>query len=612
MVLLNKEKVQRKLQMNIKKLQRLISIILFFNFWIMPIKVQASEIEILKQKTKEKAIVFLLDASGSMKNNDPNRLAIDSIAQLIYSLPSNYTTGLVAYNTEVTATQLVKQEERHMLMKVADTITYQGYTNAGAGLKKAMELLQAQEIEEKTIVILSDGEILMKTEQDTQTSIHQFEQALEQAKMTNVKIHVIGLGEEMEDSNTFSASITTGGQQYYVPYAADIQEAIDDIINTRLQIKRTTAALLEADGTTEHLTIELPEHVGKARILLTSNAIIKNLKTDLYAENAKQYNGERYSLIEITRPSNSEVTVSFEGQKGNQVKAEVITEYYVQPQVTITYTDALPTDSNASTYDRTAHLTINFQDAENINIPILTDSLFDYKNILISINGVTQEYFLSNGQFMLDYPVEKEEMLQIQLDYSNLPTNILSGTILETRVQQAPNLPLPDPEPDYTLVYIVIAGSILIVFIILIVILIYRKKKQVISLPAPEEISPPPSKYSYTGRINIYITKTKYDYDIPPLSFNLFRVPSNRVLSLQNILEDCNVEEILDGANRIFFKSGANQNLVITNNSDCTIMKNREILMKGRSYTLSFNAKLDITFEDEYSEMMLQYKNDKI
>ena len=38
----------------------------------------------------QKAVVFTLDASNSMNGNDRNRLAIDSIAQLIYSLPSNY------------------------------------------------------------------------------------------------------------------------------------------------------------------------------------------------------------------------------------------------------------------------------------------------------------------------------------------------------------------------------------------------------------------------------------------------------------------------------------------------------------------------------------------
>ena len=50
-----------------------------------------------------RAVVFALDASNSMNSNDRSRLAIDSIAQLIYSLPSNYSVGVVAYNTDIVA-----------------------------------------------------------------------------------------------------------------------------------------------------------------------------------------------------------------------------------------------------------------------------------------------------------------------------------------------------------------------------------------------------------------------------------------------------------------------------------------------------------------------------
>ena len=50
--------------------------------------------ELQKDFSVQKAVVFTLDASNSMNGNDRNRLAIDSIAQLIYSLPSNYSVGL--------------------------------------------------------------------------------------------------------------------------------------------------------------------------------------------------------------------------------------------------------------------------------------------------------------------------------------------------------------------------------------------------------------------------------------------------------------------------------------------------------------------------------------
>jgi len=40
-------------------------------------------------------------------------------------------------------------------------------------------------------------------------------------------------------------------------------------------------------------------------------------------------------------------------------------------------------------------------------------------------------------------------------------------------------------------------------------------------------------------------------------------------------------------------------------------MQAREILMKGRSYLIGLDSKVDITFEDEVSEMALQYREVK-
>ena len=108
-----------------------------------------------------------------MVDNDPNRLAIDSIAQLIYSLPSNYYIGFVAYNNELVANQKpIESDERSSIMKVAENVKYVGYSNAGEGLLQAVKLLEEENTKEKTIIILSDGEILMRNEEETKEMVN--------------------------------------------------------------------------------------------------------------------------------------------------------------------------------------------------------------------------------------------------------------------------------------------------------------------------------------------------------------------------------------------------------------------------------------------------------
>lgn len=581
-------------------------ILLIFCISFFPIKIKASE------EMEKKSIIFLLDASGSMVSNDPNRLAIDSIAQLIYSLPSNYNIGFVAYNNELTANQRpIGSDERSTIMKAAETVKYVGYTNAGEGLSQAVKLLEEENTQEKTIIILSDGEILMKNETETAESRMLFQEALEEAKNMKVKIHVIGLGEEMEDvENTiFTASQATDGERYHVPYAVDIQTVIDAILDTQFQIKRNTAAIIDIGETTEEVKINLPSsYSDKVRILLTSGAEIKNLKADFTAETAKQFNGEHYSLIEMKKPTTTNINLSFQGKAGNQVKIDVITEYQLSPKIEIEYIDKEPEEENALYYERTAKVTATFYDALNSNIQLLTEEIFNYIDIPMTINGEAMTVSLLNGSLQWDCPVIEDMELEIKFDYSNLPTNILSGDSIAQNLEGPSLLPPPPPEPDYTPIYIAVGAGVLLLMGV-VCFIIWKIRHKPITLPEPEDTPPPPSKFTYTGKVNIYITKTASGYDIPPLSFNLFRLSPNRVISLANVLEECNVEERFEGAAKIFFKSGANKNLVLTNNSDCTIMKNREILMKNRSYSLALDSKVDITFEDEISELTLQYKD---
>ena len=235
----------------------------------------------------QKAVVFTLDASNSMNGNDRNRLAIDSIAQLIYSLPSNYVVGVVAYNTDIVAAQgMADSGSRDSIMKAADSVRYTGYTNAGTGLTKALELLDTVEASEKTVVMLSDGEIVMQDDAATAVSSGQFENAVTEAKNSGVVIHVIGLGADMENkANTiFSASAETGGANYHAPRAEDIQQAVDSILLEQLNIKKTTAAVVDADGGTEELDITIPTaNATNARLLFISDSPIRNLNADFSA-----------------------------------------------------------------------------------------------------------------------------------------------------------------------------------------------------------------------------------------------------------------------------------------------------------------------------------------
>ena len=560
----------------------------------------------------QKAIVFAVDASNSMNGNDGNRFAIDSIAQLIYSLPSNYYVGVVAYNTDViAAVGMSDSENRDSIMAAANFVRYIGYTNAGAGLTKAMELLDTIDAAEKTVVMLSDGEIIMQDDTATALSSSQFQAAVTQAKEKQVVIHVIGLGADMEnkENTIFSASAETGGSNYHAPKAEDIQQAVDSILLDQLHIKKTTAAIVDADGGTETLDINIPtSNATNARILFISDNPIENLNADFNAGNVRQVSGAHYTLLELNHPSAEKVHVSFQGNAGSQVKVDVITEYYLTMIPQVVYDDVAPNEEDATHYERTAQINVSFYDMENPERQVLTDSVFEGKSLSGTIDGQEWSGSLKSGIVSLppQSDIAENQTAEIVVAFDNLETNIIVQQPLTVSLDGAPELPvLPEP-PDYRPVIIGGIIGILLVALLLVYLIVGHKRRKPRTIPDPPP--PEPSKYDYTGRLNIYITQTKSGRDIPPLTYNLFRIPGGKVLSLQEILDGCDVSEPMEGADRIYFKAGAGRCLVLSNDSDCTIMQNREILLKGRSYLIGLDSKVDITFEDEITEMALQYR----
>lgn len=557
-----------------------------------------------------KVVVFVLDSSGSMKTNDPHRLAIDSIAQLIYTLPTDYKAGIIAYSTDTVLTLApVEDSQRETLMNQVEHIPYDGYSNAGAGLTQAVNQLLADKAGEKTIVLLSDGEIKMKSGDASEQSLAAYQTAVAQAVQNGITIHVIGLGLDMEntDNTIFSAAARTDGGIYHTPPgAAGIQEAIDSILEDWLQIRQTTAAIIDTDGSMEHLEVDLPfAHASKVRVLLAGNTEIKNLNTIFQADRARQINGKRYSLIEMVYPTSNKMALSFSGDSGSRIRVTVIPEYNVMPKAEVAYEDQLPgADQIQDYYNRAATITYKFYDAQNVNVQLWTEAYFNRGKLPVKSGDALEETALEDGKLVVTVPVAQERTISSRFDYSKLPVNVIGSGQVSVVLEGPPEI--PPKEPSYALGAIVAAALVCISAAILIIWYVRRPKSV---LPPPPAEKPAAGKYSYVGKLNIYVTRSPSGYDIAPLSYNLFRLPATKVISLGEILEGCGLKEQFMGSDQIYFKAGAGRSLILTNNSDCTVMKSREILMKKKSYQLPLDAKVDVTFEDEISELTFQYKN---
>lgn len=529
-----------------------------------------------------KEIVFLLDTSVSMNDTDPDKLSPDCIEALIRLLSDEDKFGLVTYNDNL---QLVEPlgSDKGKIIRDVNSVVYTGYTNAGIGLSKALEMFSENDAG-KYIIIISDGEIMLPDNNGTNYSLQLFAQSLEKATQNNVNIYTIALGGKQ---NAPAVNIYGNNE------SQKIYEAItpNDLINVIRQIAYTDFGLQKitvssGDLQSGKINVKLPltntEAIKNAKIFITSTNIVDNVAT-YNAEDGNIYTRKSFSLIDLYRPKNNSVDLQLSFNSLSNVNVDLLMqmEAIIRSDVQV--------DGNI------ADIKLIPVDKQN-NIMVLNDAYFEGKTVNVEAEGKQIAAIVKDGAICFSLPAETTRDVSVKIHYEDLGINMIGDE--NTIVQIQTN--------DYAIGYIVI--SIIILGIAIAALIWIRNRNR---YKEQKELQKSVSPYEYAGKLKIYITKLKEDIDIAPMEYNLYRRFNKEEISLAEILHQCGIELKLEGADKIIFSPGAQKALVLTNNSNCTILKNRELLIKNYNTMIYYNERFYITFEDEFSEAILEYKSIK-
>ena len=182
-------------------------------------------------------------------------------------------------------------------------------------------------------------------------------------------------------------------------------------------------------------------------------------------------------------------------------------------------------------------------------------------------------------------------------------------------VQPAPEVIVPvlpelAPVESYRINPVVLISTIagLAIAVALIIFFLHIRPKQT---AAKAQVVQLDSNFEFTGKLNIYVTNTPDDLDIPPQTFDLFRLGGKREISLEAVLEKCKIADLFPGVEGLRFVAKKRGLLQVINESECTVLLGMRLLEKGQGHTLEYGEKLHITCCDEVSEMEVHYKSVK-
>lgn len=177
-------------------------------------------------------VVVLLDNSGSMLENDPERLLKPAVIELIHTLPSNLRISVIGFDRAPEA--LVGLSDQDVDLEGALTkIDYTGQlTNTPAALERAIyELRTARETaDSRDIVLITDGIVDLGDTAETQRAEDWLIGALLQSAVREgIRIHAIAFTEGADYRVLQGVTEATGGSYYRAPDIPALKEVLHRI-----------------------------------------------------------------------------------------------------------------------------------------------------------------------------------------------------------------------------------------------------------------------------------------------------------------------------------------------------------------------------------------------
>lgn len=577
-----------------------------------------------EEKQQEREVIVVMDCSKSMEDVDSQYLVYDFVRGLAASLPMNCEMGFVAYNNEVCASLPVGSSYAEV-EKALGGLQYRQYGNAGAGLEAAAELLQGSQAE-KSLILISDGEIMMDTDEGTEESVRAFDRAVAAAQEKDIRIDVLAVGEKLQEGyNVYGAADGTGGRLYEITDPDSLCGYIDRYLFEEWGYRGSHIGKM--DGTNAELTVSLPDcMMERAKILLTGAQQNENMTVHCEAGRIDVLKGKKYTVVDVTAPVSRDVRIQMDSDQAMQIDAYLFAEYEFSVSTGHTYA--------ADT--QTARIWVDIRDP--IGDSLLDGHLAD-GGMELYLDGEKADYTVSEGKAWVDktYMQDNPDPAEVRAG-SRIGTQQAETQQTETQrktqtarvevrfadpvgnyygmhsAQEEIFIPVQEEQETDWFFWSVITVFIIAVTALFCISYVRRRKdrtvrRQMVDMGTAEPIEKAVPGSDFTGKIVVYVIRNKNEIDYPPESINLFARCRRESITLEWILDTCSLPLDLKGAEKILFKPGEDRSLVIKNNSKASVLIGRALLTRGQSYNLYYHEKVTFIFDQEDAEIEVHYKD---
>ncbi|MBU5483720.1 VWA domain-containing protein [Clostridium sp. MSJ-11] len=290
-------------------------------------------------------VIFVLDASGSMKASDPEDIRIEAVKMFLdMSQLKGNKVGLVAYSDDIVRAhnlnEMDLEDAKNRIKNMASNIPYGQKTDTGAGLLEGVRLLDSEHDKNHrpVIILLSDGK--NDPSRSNEESLKDLNEAINICKEKGYPIYTIGLNYDgTVDKNQLSEiSNATKGKNYITNTAVDLPKILTDIYADNSKLKVQDKGTLKLDGSFQELKIDIPNsNVLEANVSMISDKPVevklinpKGEEISIPSSNAIFTSSKKYSMLKIIKPEVGEWTLKVKGVSGSSIEVSYVFNYDIQ------------------------------------------------------------------------------------------------------------------------------------------------------------------------------------------------------------------------------------------------------------------------------------------
>lgn len=253
--------------------------------------------------------VLVLDASGSMRVTDPEKLRLEGVELFSQLLSQEDRLGIISFDdTPKTIRELSPflAEERKTFGQELSTIPDSGeFTNIKTAIEAASEMLQKTGRPEATkiIVLFSDGKMEASTGDPTVLTIDLLEKVAFDLKTKGIKVYSLAFSEKADKDLLSQLSAATGGVNWYTPDASKIHQSYADLILAikKPQVLPRSKKGFKLDSNVQEATFYINRETTEQMIELLSPSS-ERITKDSQNESVRWFSAQNFDVVTIQKP----------------------------------------------------------------------------------------------------------------------------------------------------------------------------------------------------------------------------------------------------------------------------------------------------------------------